>query len=274
MFKDTRHKIEFGFGIGLILFMLLFGILYSNLNNEDTFKYLGRILIGGLIGYALARSAFGFAGTVNRACQTGSTKLMKSVAILFLLGAVITSVMLLGGFEFAKLSRINLTWGLVLGATLFGFGMSFTVCCASGVFTDIAETPIKGVFSLIFMGLGAFLGRGIVTSSGSNWLKQPFLGIPGAVSKDGSNLNFTDWFKWDGTQGILFSLILTVILVGVVLYVSSLYEKHRKKKSTYIGCRSEINYEEEKKNHVASEKPVNEAFYNTFVKPGLYLKVQ
>ncbi len=74
MFKDRRHMIEFGVGIAVILSMLLFGILY---NTEKAYANLGRLLVGGLIGYALARSAFGFAGTVNRACQTGSTKLNR-----------------------------------------------------------------------------------------------------------------------------------------------------------------------------------------------------
>lgn len=260
MFKDKRHMIEFSVGIAIILSMLLFGILY---NTEKAYANLGRLLVGGLIGYALARSAFGFAGTVNRASQTGSTKLMKAVSILFLLGAVITSVMVLGGFGTDKLSHTGITWGLVIGATLFGFGMAFTVCCASGVLTDIAESPIKGIFCLIFMGLGAFLGMGLKNSSGMAWLKEPFLGISGA--EKGSN--FTEWFSWDGTNGILFSLILTALLVAGVYALSTLYENFRKKKGTYLGCRSEIAYEEEVTTHVPSENKYNEAFYKTFVKP-------
>lgn len=267
MFKDKRHMIEFGVGIALILSMLLFGILY---NTDKAYANLGRILVGGLIGYALARSAFGFAGTVNRACQTGSTKLMKAVSLLFMLGAIVTSVMVLGGFSTAGLSHKNLTWGLVIGATLFGFGMAFTVCCASGVLTDLAESPIKGIFALLFMGLGAFLGMGLKKAEGMKWLNQPFLGIPGAVAdktNPTTNLNFTDWFKWDGTGGILFSLILTALLVAGVIALSNLYENFHKKRGTFIGCRSEIDYEEEKNTHVPSENKYNEAFYKTFVKP-------
>lgn len=263
MFKDTRHKIEFGVGMAVILAMLLFGIFYD-IDPKNQFATLGRLLVGGLIGYTLARSSFGFAGTVNRACQTGSTKLMKAVALLFMLGALVTSVMFMGGVV-TNLSSKTLTWGLVIGATFFGFGMAFTVCCASGVLTDLAESPIKGIFALLFMGLGAFLGLGIKRSEGMKWLNEPFLGIPGAVGKE--NLNFTDWFKWDGTEGILFSLILTALLVAGVIALSNLYENFRKKKGTYFGCRCEIDYEEEKTNHIPSEKPVNEAFYKTFVKP-------
>lgn len=260
MFKDRRHMIEFGVGIAVILSMLLFGILY---NTEKVYANLGRLLVGGLIGYALARSAFGFAGTVNRACQTGSTKLMKAVSVLFLLGGVVTCVMVLGGFGVEKLSHIGITWGLVIGATLFGFGMAFTVCCASGVFTDLAETPLKGLFALLFMGLGAFLGLGLKKAEWMKWIKEPFLGIPGA--EKGSN--FTEWFSWDGTKGILFSLIFTALLVAGVYALSHLYENFRKKKGTYVGCRSEISYDEEKATHVPSENKINEAFYNAFVKP-------
>lgn len=260
VFKDKRHLIEFCCGIAILLIMILFGALYYG---EKSGSFLTRMLVGGVIGYGLARASFGFAGSVNRAYNTGSTKLMKALAILFLIGSFVTFIFVLSGQVLPeKLSHNSLNWGLLIGATMFGFGMSMTVCCASGVLTDLAESPIRAILVLLFFCLGAYLGLGLKRAEWMAWYTEPIFGIDSF--KDG--VNFADWFKGDGTNGALSSLILTTLLVFGVLHLASLYENKRKRNETYIGCDSEIAYEEETKNHVENENPHVELFYRVFVK--------
>ncbi|MFW5992144.1 MAG: YeeE/YedE thiosulfate transporter family protein, partial [Halanaerobiaceae bacterium] len=41
--------------------------------------------------------------------------------------------------------------GLLLGGFLFGFGMSISVCCASGVLTDLPQGFPRAFITLIFL---------------------------------------------------------------------------------------------------------------------------
>jgi uncharacterized protein len=50
-----------------------------------------RLLIGVGLGYALSRSYTGFAGSVNRAFRTGSTKLMRTLMLMFFMTALLTT---------------------------------------------------------------------------------------------------------------------------------------------------------------------------------------
>lgn len=259
MFKDLRHKIEFGVGIAVILAMVLFGTLYYG---DKSMQFLARMFVGGSIGYALARASFGFAGTVNRAYNSGSTKLYRAVAALFLMGGLVTFLFILGGFDTASLSRNSLNWGLLIGATLFGFGMSMTICCASGVLTDLAESPLRALLVLFFFCGGAYLGTALKNADWMAWYKEPIFGIE--AIKGG--VNFTDWFKWDGANGGLGALLLTAILVLVVICLAHLYEQRRKKKETFVRCAAEITYEDQQATHQPSDKWYNELFYNIFVK--------
>ena len=93
-----------------------------------------RLVLGMTLGYALTRSFMGFAGSVNRAYNTGSTKLMRVLMGMFTATAAISIAFLYNadpGLYDLWVNPINL--GLILGGILFGFGMTFSMCCASGV---------------------------------------------------------------------------------------------------------------------------------------------
>lgn len=262
VFKDKRHLVEFCCAFALILTMILF-VTFRYDASKQASMFL-RMLAGSIIGYALARASFGFAGTVNRACNTGSTKLMKAVALLFLLGGLVTFVAILGGvLNPAKLSGNTINYGLIIGATLFGFGMSFTVCCASGVLTDLAESPIKAIFVLLFFCFGAFLGLALKKQEWMAWYKQPLFGITGL----NQNINFTHMVSGNVLWGAIVGVIMTFILVSCVIIIADFYEKRRKAANTYIGCGSELAQEKEAAEHVKDENAGVELFYNVFTKP-------
>lgn len=53
-----------------------------------------RLLVGIGLGYTLTRAYTGFAGSVNRAYNTGSTKLMRNLMFMFFISAVLTGALL------------------------------------------------------------------------------------------------------------------------------------------------------------------------------------
>ena len=228
--------IQFFVGVlAIVLFVVLGAALFPEAAKSSL---MFRMFIGLAIGYALSRAAMGFAGTVNRAYTTGSTKLMKAIATAFIFGGIATFVVVIGGVITAdKLPGNTLNWGLLIGATLFGFGMSFGVCCASGVLTDMADSPLRALVVLIFFCMGGFLGKALVHQEWMAWYKAPIFGIEALGNK--ANLNFATWFGWDGTNGALGALILTILLCSGVMYLSTLYENKRKRENTYLGCECE-----------------------------------
>ena len=117
-----------------------------------------RLLFGLGLGYTLSRAYTGFAGSVNRAYNTGSTRLMRTLMLLFFLTALAST----GYFFLADASQFDL-WvnpintGLILGGILFGFGMAFSSCCASGVLTDLVTALPRAGVTFIFFCMGVFL---------------------------------------------------------------------------------------------------------------------
>ena len=92
-----------------------------------------RLMIGFVIGYALVRGSFSFAGSVNRPCRFGSTKLIRALMFLFVISAIGTAVLLFSGYQ-VNVGPKPINLGLILGAFSFGIGMALASCCASGVF--------------------------------------------------------------------------------------------------------------------------------------------
>lgn len=233
---NSDMKKENIIGFGLILFALTIGgkMLPSSI-------LFFRLLMGIGLGYALTRSAMGFAGSVNRAYNTGSTKLMKTLMLMFLATAIINV-----GFVFADPTSYNLwvnpiNFGLILGGLFFGFGMTFSSCCASGVLTDLVTGLPRALVTLVFFGMGVFLGFPVQSSA--PWVRKSlFTSQTGAKFSGGVYL--PDLFKGDGLNGYIGAVLLTALFAGIVVYISSKYEKGRKEKNCYTGVCSEIEQEE------------------------------
>ena len=245
--------------IGAIL-VLMFG---KTVLGSDMLFF--RLLVGIGFGYALSRSYSGFAGSVNRAVRTGSTKLMRTLMGLFLAAGLITTAFVFSsepGTYNLFINPINL--GLIFGAILFGFGMSFSSCCASGVFTDLVTGLPRAIITLIFFSLGAFIAYpvGKLSIVSHSW----FSTATGAEKSGG--VFFPDLFQGDGVGGYLGALILTGILCGIVVLLSYLYEKSRKQNKTYTGVLVENIQEKQDDFDSKDFKVLSEStYYRAFIKP-------
>ena len=255
--KKTEQVLGF---VGILLVL----ILGRTLLKSDMLFF--RLLIGVGLGYALTRAYTGFAGSVNRAYNTGSTKLMRSLMFMFFITAVLTTAFLFKGDPTTYDLWINpINFGLILGGILFGFGMAFSSCCASGVLTDLITGFPRAIITLIFFGLGVFLGFPVQNTA--PWVKNSWLTTP-VGEKLAGGVFLPDLFKWDGLEGYLGALILTAIFCGIVIFVSYRYENKRKKNNTYTGHPTEMlqdkNYEVDSKNYKLFSK---ETYNRLFVRP-------
>lgn len=216
--KESKVQPIFGFMfLGIILFMG-----YNFLGSGMLFF---RLIMGLTLGYALSRAYTGFAGSVNRAYTTGSTKLMRTLVFLFFISTLITTAFLFNSDPTTFGLWINpINFGLLAGGLLFGFGMAFSACCASGVLTDLVTALPRALVTLVFFGMGVFLGFPIQRSSEfvtATWFNS------GTFE---SGVFLPDLFKWDGLNGYLGAIILTGLFCGVVVFLSFMYESSRKRK--------------------------------------------
>ncbi|NCC78448.1 MAG: YeeE/YedE family protein [Clostridia bacterium] len=220
--------------LGFIAIILLLVLGKTQLASDMLFF---RLVVGAGLGYALSRAYTGFAGSVNRACRTGSTKLMRTLMFLFFISSVVTAALLFKGDVTTFGLWINpINLGLILGGLLFGFGMSFSSCCASGVLTDLITGLPRALITLIFFGMGVFLGFPIQNSAA--FVKESwFTSVTGESFKNGVFL--PDLFQWDGLGGYLGAVALTGVFALIVIYFSYRFEQKRKKENNYQGVMME-----------------------------------
>lgn len=255
-----NNKLENIIGFVLVLLILVFGGAFLG----TQMLYL-RLLVGIGFGYALTRAFMGFAGSVNRPYRTGSSKLMRILMWMFL-GTAAVSVAFLYGVDATTYDLwVNpINFGLILGGLFFGFGMTFSSCCASGVLTDLVTGLPRAIITLLFFAFGVFIGFPVQKTA--SWVTDSwFSSVTGEQLSGG--VYFPDWFMWDGMSGYLGSIILTAILAAIVIYLSRKYEDKQKAKGTFTGVGSEI----EQDSIVESEKPFkllsSETYEQVFIRP-------
>lgn len=224
--------------IGLVLLVAIIAWGKMSLASD---VLLFRLIAGLVLGYALTRGFMGFAGSVNRAYNTGSTKLMRTLAFMFFITAALSVGYLFkaepGSYDL-WVNPINL--GLILGGVLFGFGMSFSSCCASGVLTDLVTGLPRALVTLVFFGMGVFVGFPLQATQ--TWITDSLWTTPTGEALYGG-VYLPDLFTWDGTNGFLGALLLTGLLCGLVVVASYLYENKRKAANTKTTVLSEVNQE-------------------------------
>lgn len=247
----------------IIGFALIVAILVIGKTNLDSSMLFFRLIAGIGLGYALTRSFFGFAGGVNRSFRAGSTKLMRTLMMLFV-GTAVVNVCFLFGQDATQydlwINQINL--GLVLGGIIFGFGMAFSSCCASGVLTDVVTGLPRALITLVFFGMGVYVGFPI--QSKVSWISETLI----STETFPNGVYLPDLFKWDGLDGYLGAIILTVIFAGITIWIAKKYENRRKNQNTYYGVDTEVLQEVACEVEEGEFKLFSQATYNRlFVNP-------
>lgn len=227
---------------------------------------LFRLAVGIGLGYSLMRAYTGFAGSVNRAYRTGSTKLMRALMLMFFVSSVLTTAFLFNSDPTTYNLWVNpINVGLMIGGVMFGFGMALSSCCASGVLTDLVTGLPRAFTTLIFFGIGVFLGFPIQHTA--SWVKKSWFATPSGEKLSGG-VFLPDLFLWDGFNGYLGALLLTALFCGITVYLSFRYEKKRKQSNTYSGCDTEILQEKSESFDSKDYKLFSEqTYYRLFAKP-------
>ena len=214
--------------IVLILVLILGGTLLASS------MLFFRLIVGLGLGYTLTRSSMGFAGSVNRAYNTGSTRLLRVLMLMFVITAVASVAFLYNGTAGYGLWINPINFGLILGGLFFGFGMTFSVCCASGVLTDLVTGLPRALITLLFFGMGVFIGFPL--QSTKSWITDSWF-----TSGTGFNgVYLPDLFVNDGLNGYLGASIVTIVLALIFAALAFRYENSRKNKNTYTGVCSEL----------------------------------
>ncbi len=212
----NKVTIERSIGFALLALLLILGI-----TGFLSSGVLVQGLIGFGLGYALVRGDFGFAGLANRTFRKNSTKLLQALMFMFVVSAAIVMVLLLAGkVDSAKFWVNPISWGLLVGGVLFGIGMAFSSCCATGVLQDVPGGLSRALITLFFFGMGVYIAL--------PWMASGFVKTSLFTSSSNIAGNGGVWLPdlfGGGTAGIVWAFLVTVALAVGVVVAAKWFEK-------------------------------------------------
>ena len=211
-------KTQTKLGLILLVFLLFFGTIVL-----ETKELYFRLLIGLGFGYALARASMGFAGSVNKLARTGSSTLASALMVMFALTAIVTAFFISGEELAYRLNIYPINFALIIGGLMFGFGMTFSSCCATGSLTDLSSGFSRAVIAILFLSMGVFLGFN--TQATSSMVRDSYLTTSTGAHFQGG-VFLPDLFTFDGFNGYLGAIILTILLSSIVIFLARKYEKN------------------------------------------------
>jgi len=201
----------------------------------DSSSLFLRLLFGLSLGFALAKGAIGFAGSINRAYRRGSTQLLQTLMFMFVITAIINAGLLVNaepGDYNLWVNPINL--GLLIGGVMFGAGMSLSSCCATGVMVEMVSDFPRAFVTLIFFALGVFIGFPFQATQ--TWITETAIS---SSSYAGKGVYLPDLFTWGPLNGYLISVLVTAALALIVVVLAKKYQNHRQSKGSYLAVDAE-----------------------------------
>ena len=233
-------KKQASFGIIVAISSLILGAIF--LNSSSLFL---RLLFGLSLGFVLTKGSIGFAGSVNRAYRRGSTQLLQTLMFMFVITAIINAGLLLNadpGSYNLWVNPINL--GLILGALMFGAGMTLTGCCASGVMVELVSDVPRALTTLFFFGAGVFFGFPLQATQ--TWITTTSFS---SASFAGKGVYLPDLFTWGPLNGYFISILVTIAFAFIVVFLAKKYENYRHKKGSFLGVEGETARQEIQQKH-------------------------
>ncbi len=220
-------------GFSLLTLITILGFTLTS--NIELFY---RLLIGLGFGFALSKASIGFAGSVNRLYRANSAKLAKALLWIFLLTSILTSFVIYGNESAYSLNIYPINMGLIIGGLIFGIGMSFSSCCATGSLCDLASGFSRAFTTIFFFGMGVFLG--FSTQGTASWVKESWISsTTGATSKGGVFL--PDLFG-SGLNGYIGAIILTALFSSIIVYLAHRYEQKNSTSSSQTKTKEKPNH--------------------------------
>ncbi len=181
-----------------------------------------RFIIGLGFGFSLVKASLGFAGSVNRLSRMGTSATAKALMHMFVLTSIFTAFIIYANESSYALNIYPINIGLLMGGLLFGFGMALSSCCATGSLTDLASGFSRAAVTIFFFMIGVFLG--FYYQGTASWIRESWIStVSGDMSKGGVFL--PDLFTFDGLNGYLGAIFLTILFAFIVIYLAQKHEE-------------------------------------------------
>ena len=120
--KDYRHIQP---KIALAGVLLLIAITSRDIIFETGFP-TAAFIFGVIFGVVVQRSAFCFAGAFREIFLTKTTRMMRSLIISLVVGAIGFSLIMISGHKPMDAYVFQTSWRVLIGSMIFGFGMVIT----------------------------------------------------------------------------------------------------------------------------------------------------
>lgn len=225
----NRSKTQITIGFIFLILLFVWGI---HLNAVKPALAM-HLLAGVMMGYALSRSRFGFAGGIKRIYVRGEGSLTKALLLMFGLTMIVTMGIQWFSAQAGAIPNFLSTdgqnvipgtqnvepadLGVIVGGFLFGVGMIFSGGCASGTLTDMGEGEGRAWLTIPFFIIGSIPGElamyGVQTSS---------------LGKISARVYLPDVFGYVG------ALLVSIAGLLFIYWLVVRYEEKRKKAGTYM----------------------------------------
>ncbi|KPU45311.1 putative inner membrane protein [Oxobacter pfennigii] len=204
--KKTKSQI--GFGILLIIAMIIFGIYLLISSVELTFFWI----TGICFGFVLQKSRFCFVASMRDPYLTGSTSLTRALLIALAITTVgftaIKYIVYLKDMPLPGQSAIvPISIATIAGAVIFGIGMVIAGGCATGTLMRTGEGHTMQMVTFIFFIIGSLWG-----AKDFKWWESNFI-------KKGPAIFMPEMFGW------LNALIIQLLIIGILYYIAYRWEK-------------------------------------------------
>jgi len=157
--KKTKNQIPYA--ILVIIISAIIGVFLW----KNNYEYVAYWIVGIAIGVTLRYSRFCFSGAIRDPILMGNTKLFRGLLIAFMISTVGFAVIQYGYLKNNPIDYIHIPGSItsvgihvVIGAFIFGIGMTIAGGCASGVLMRIGEGHSLHWVVLVGILIGSNLG--------------------------------------------------------------------------------------------------------------------